>query len=141
LKKLDRFVAARRANHAYLSGRLHHLSEFFHLPQATPNSDPSWFGFLLTLRDDAPFSRRQIVEHLESRRIQTRLLFGGNLLRQPAFANAPHRVIGDLRMSDKIMRDAFFVGVYPGLNLDMLEYIAATIDNFVAGACRKRLAA
>ncbi len=141
LRKLDQFVAARRGNHAFLRNRLAHLEEFFHLPEATPASDPSWFGFLLTLRDGVPFTRRQLVEHLEQRLIQTRLLFGGNLLRQPAFASAPHRIVGDLTNSDKIMHDAFFVGVYPGLSREMLDYVASTIDEFVAAACGVRRAA
>ena len=108
-------------------------SPVFPLPEPKANSVPSWFGFLLILRDDVPFTRRQLIEHLESRLIQTRLLFGGNLLRQPAFANAPHRVIGDLATSDKIMRDAFFVGVYPGLTTEMLEYVAVALEDFIAG--------
>ncbi len=88
LRKIDSFVAARRANHACLMRLLSPFEEFFHFPQATPASDPSWFGFLLTLRDGVPFTRRELIKHLEQRRIQTRLLFGGNLLRQPAFADA-----------------------------------------------------
>jgi CDP-6-deoxy-D-xylo-4-hexulose-3-dehydrase len=132
LRKIDSFVAARRANHACLMRLLSPFEEFFHFPEPTPDSEPSWFGFLLTLRDGVPFTRRDLIQHLESRQIQTRLLFGGNLLRQPAFADAPHRVVGDLAVSDKIMRDALFVGVYPGLDEAMLGYVAEVIDGFVS---------
>jgi CDP-4-dehydro-6-deoxyglucose reductase, E1 len=141
LRKLDDFVAARRANHACLHALLRPFEEFFRLPEATPNSEPSWFGFLLTLRDEAPFARRDFVRFLEHRRIQTRQLFGGNLLRQPAFQNAPHRVVGNLEATDKIMRDAFFIGVYPGLNEHMLQYVAAVFEEFVHGVRSGRLAA
>ena len=128
LHKLDAFGSARRANHARLLASLRPYEEFVILPRATPQSDPSWFGFLLTVRDGAPFTRNQLVEFVEKRRIQTRLLFGGNLLRQPAFANVRHRVVGDLKNTDKLMNGAFFVGVYPGLTPAMLDYM---IESFV----------
>ena len=130
LRKIDSFVAARRANHARLLQLLKPHEEFFHFPQATPGSEPSWFGLLLTIRDGAPFGRRDLLRYLEARHVQTRLLFGGNLLRQPAFANVNHRVVGGLEVSDKIMRDAFFIGVYPGLTPEMLEYVASVFDSF-----------
>ena len=90
--------------------------EYFHFPEPTPGSDPSWFGVLPShhARRPRPFTRRELIQHLEDRLIQTRLLFGGNLLRQPAFATAPHRVVGDLAVSDKIMRDAVFPRRLPG---------------------------
>ena len=141
LCKIDSFVGARRANHATLMRLLSPYEEYFHFPEPTPNSEPSWFGFLLTLRDGAPFTRRELIQHLEKRLIQTRLLFGGNLLRQPAFADAPHRVVGDLAGSDKFMRDAFFLGVYPGLDDEMLGYIAEAVEEFIAGVrCVRRAA-
>jgi CDP-6-deoxy-D-xylo-4-hexulose-3-dehydrase len=130
LRKLDRFVAARRANHAHLLRALAPYQEYLHLPEATPHSEPSWFGLRLTVRDGAPFTRRELVTYLEERGIQTRLLFGGNLLRQPAFANVPHRVVGDLRNSDKLMNHAFFLGVYPGLTSEMLAYVEAAFADF-----------
>lgn len=141
LKKIDDFVRARRANHAMLLQLLTPLEEYFHFQEATPGSEPSWFGFMLTVRDGAPFSRRELVQHLEDHKVQTRLLFGGNLLRQPAFAGAPHRKVGSLATSDKIMRDTFFLGVYPGLTTEMLEYVAEVMIEFIAGAkCRRRAA-
>ncbi|HEV3004123.1 MAG TPA: lipopolysaccharide biosynthesis protein RfbH, partial [Pirellulales bacterium] len=136
LQKLDEFVAARRANHARLLRALAPYEEFLVLPQATPHSEPSWFGLLVTVRSDAPFTRAELVRHLESRKIQTRQLFGGNLLRQPAFAGVKHRVVGDLRHTDKIMHDAFFIGVYPGLSTAMLDYVEESFADFFHVATR-----
>jgi CDP-4-dehydro-6-deoxyglucose reductase, E1 len=132
LRKLDSFIAARRANHAFLLNALQPFEEFLLLPQATPNSEPSWFGFLVMVRDGAPFTKADLVQHLEARQVQTRQLFGGNLLRQPAFKNVPRRVVGGLTNTDKIMNDAFFVGVYPGLTPVMLDYLAGTFADFFA---------
>jgi CDP-6-deoxy-D-xylo-4-hexulose-3-dehydrase len=130
LRKLDAFVAARRRNHARLQAALEPYQDFLVLPRATPMSEPSWFGLLLRVREQAPFSRRQLVNYLEARQIQTRQLFGGNLLRQPAFQNAPCRVAGGLEVTDDIMRDAFFIGVYPGLRDAMLDYVAEVFADF-----------
>jgi CDP-6-deoxy-D-xylo-4-hexulose-3-dehydrase len=130
LRKVDAFGSARRANHARLLSALAAHEEFLLLPRATPGSDPSWFGFLITVRDGAPFTRRQLVQFLEQRHIQTRLLFAGNLLRQPAFASVQHRLVGDLKNTDKLMHDAFFIGVYPGLTAAMLDYVIATFAGF-----------
>ena len=102
----------------------------FGLPRATPGSNPSWFGFPIAVRPDAPFTRDQIVQHLESRKIATRLLFGGNLLRQPAYKNAPHRKVGDLPHSDFVMRQVFWIGVYPGLTDEMLDFMVRTVREF-----------
>ncbi|HWB09421.1 MAG TPA: lipopolysaccharide biosynthesis protein RfbH [Pirellulales bacterium] len=141
LKKLDRFVAARRNNHARLTAALKPYEEHLLVQQATPNSAPSWFGLLLTVRDGAPFTRDDLVRWLESRRIQTRQLFGGNLLRQPAFAGVKHRVVGDLSNTDKIMRDAFFVGVYPGLTDEMLGWMEDSFRHFFQNLAANRIAA
>jgi len=130
LRKVDAFGSARRANHARLLSALAAQEEFLLLPRATPGSDPSWFGFLITVRDGAPFTRRQLVQFLEQRHIQTRLLFAGNLLRQPAFVNVQHRVAGDLKNTDKLMHDAFFIGVYPGLTAAMLDYVIESFAGF-----------
>jgi CDP-6-deoxy-D-xylo-4-hexulose-3-dehydrase len=130
LRKLDGFVAARRANHARLAAALAPYQEHLVLPRATPGADPSWFGLLLTVRDGAPFTRAELVHYLNERQIQTRQLFGGNLLRQPAFQNVAHRVVGGLENSDKVMNDSFFVGVYPGLTAPMLDYMAQTFEDF-----------
>jgi CDP-6-deoxy-D-xylo-4-hexulose-3-dehydrase len=130
LLKIDDFVAARRANHARLSAALKPYEEFLVLPRATPHSEPSWFGLLLLVRDGAPFTRSELVQYLEGRQVQTRQLFGGNLLRQPAFQGVPHRVVGDLANTDKIMNDGFFVGVYPGLTGEMLGYVEQVFADF-----------
>jgi CDP-6-deoxy-D-xylo-4-hexulose-3-dehydrase len=130
LKKLDSFVSARRANHARLMATLRPYEEYLLLPRATPLSEPSWFGLLLTVRAGSPFSRQELVRYLEARRIQTRQLFGGNLLRQPAFRGVTHRVVGGLDNTDRIMADAFFIGVYPGLTEAALGYIEEVFADF-----------
>src|SRR5262249_40121616 len=93
-------------------------------------ADPSWFGLLLTVREDTPFTRQELVGYLEEREIQTRQLFAGNLLRQPAFQNVPSRTVGDLATTDKLMKDAFFIGVYPGLTTTMLTYVEEVFADF-----------
>jgi len=123
LRKLPAFVAARRSNFRVLYEGLEDLEEFFILPQATPGSEPSWFGFPLAVRPEAPFTRNEVVRYLEKHKIATRLLFGGNLVRQPAYNGVLHRVVGDLENSDFIMNHVFWVGVYPGLSSLMLEYV------------------
>lgn len=130
LRKLESFIEKRRQNFAYLAGELSSLQEFFLLPEATPKSDPSWFGFPLLVRDTAPFSRDELVRHLNSCLIGTRLLFGGNLIRQPAYLDREYRVVGDLTNSDEVMHRVFWIGVYPGLTRPMLDYVVETIRNF-----------
>ncbi len=124
LKKLDDFVARRRANFAYLHAALEPLSDVLILPEPTPGSDPSWFGFPITVRSDAGVTRDEITVRLEARGIRTRLLFGGNLTRQPAYTDVPFRVVGDLVNADVIMNDTFWVGIFPGLDQTMLGYLA-----------------
>jgi CDP-6-deoxy-D-xylo-4-hexulose-3-dehydrase len=136
LAQLDRvpgFVAARRANWQHLADGLADLEEHFVFPRATPRSEPSWFGFALTVRPEAPFTRNQLIQFLEGRRIATRLLFGGNLTRQPAYAEVHHRVVGDLTTSDLITESTFWVGVYPGLTTEMLDYVIQSFHEFVRG--------
>lgn len=130
LEKADGFIAARRANFNALKEAFirEGLDEYFILPKATEDSDPSWFGFFLTRRDDAPFSRRDVVTHLEDKKIGTRLLFAGNLIRQPAFEGVNYRVVGGLENTDKIMNDAFWIGVWPGIGEAQRAYM---IDTFV----------
>ncbi|HMF77209.1 MAG TPA: lipopolysaccharide biosynthesis protein RfbH [Bryobacteraceae bacterium] len=123
LKKLPDFIAQRKANFQTIWDGLKDLQEFFILPEATPNSEPSWFGFPIAVRPGAPFNRNQVIAFLESRKIATRLLFGGNLLRQPAYQDIKHRVVGSLKNTDFIMNQVFWVGVYPGLSADMLAYM------------------
>ncbi len=123
LKKLPTFIAARKKNFAALRAGLADLQEFFVLPEATANSDPSWFGFLLMVRGNAPFTRDQVIRFLEERKVATRHLFGGNLVRQPAYREAQYRIAGELRHTDAIMNQAFWIGVYPGISAAMLEYM------------------
>ena len=135
LGRLAGFTAQRRANHARLAGALAPLAEMVVLPRATTDSAPSWFGFLLTLREaaiDAGLSRAAIVARLEAAGIQTRMLFAGNIVRQPCFdsrraAGAGYRVASGLGNTDRLMNDAFWVGVYPGLTDEMLDYVAGEI--------------
>jgi CDP-6-deoxy-D-xylo-4-hexulose-3-dehydrase len=132
LEKLPTFGADRRRNHAYLRAGLADFAEYFEIVEATPHSDPSWFGFLVTLREDAPFTRSDIVRFLEGQRIQTRVLFAGNLTRHPCFdelraLGSGYRVVGDLRYTDRLMDRAFWVGVYPGMTVQHLDYI---VDQF-----------
>ncbi|MGH9213912.1 MAG: lipopolysaccharide biosynthesis protein RfbH [Acidimicrobiales bacterium] len=131
LAKLDGFVAARRRNWAYLRAALADVPHLV-LPEPTPESEPSWFGFVVTLAPDAPFDRWDLVRWLEERRIATRLVFGGNLLRQPAFQGIQHRVVGSLATTDLVAERSFWVGCWPGLTEDMLAYIAASIRDFVS---------
>ena len=132
LKKLPAFIAARKQNFAHLKAGLQNknknLEDHLVLPEATPNSDPSWFGFPLLLRETAPFSRNALIEFLNGRKIGTRQLFGGNLVRQPAYAGLNYRVVGDLRTSDRVMNQAFWIGVYPGLTPAMLDYVLQSIN-------------
>ncbi len=129
LKKLPAFIEARKRNWRILREGLQPYAEFLTLPEATPNSDPSWFGFLITVKPDAPFSRDALVQHLERNKIATRLLFGGNLTRQPAYQGAKYRVAGELMVTDTVMRQTFWIGVYPKITPKMLAYV---IDQFAA---------
>jgi len=134
LDRLDGFVAARRANFAWLHQRLKRCEEWLILPEATPGSDPSWFGFPITLRSGLRRTRAELLPFLDRRRIGTRLLFGGNLTRQPYMIGRNYRVVGDLTNTDVIMNETFWVGIYPGLTQEMLEYVARSIGDFFAGA-------
>ncbi|MDE2596944.1 MAG: lipopolysaccharide biosynthesis protein RfbH [Sphingomonadales bacterium] len=129
LGKLDRFIAARRANFAGLTRRIKAagLEQFFHLPEATAGTEPSWFGYLLTLRDDARIDRNAMTRILEDRKVGTRMLFAGNLLRQPAFADVSYRISGSLENTDKVMCDSFWMGVWPGLDEQRLDYMVDTL--------------
>jgi len=134
LKKLPGFIQARKRNFAYLKAGLkdRKVEEQFILPEATPNSDPSWFGLPLLVRETAPFSRNALIDFLYAKKIATRQLFGGNLVRQPAYADLKYRVVGDLRMSDRVMNQAFWIGVYPGLTQAMLDYVLETINEIAS---------
>jgi CDP-4-dehydro-6-deoxyglucose reductase, E1 len=140
LKKLPQFIEARRRNWRQLRAGLAPLEEFLILPEPTPKSDPSWFGFAITVKPSAPFTRNALVQYLESKRIGTRLLFGGNLLRQPAYANIPHRVVGPLTNTDIVMNNTFWIGVYPGLSPVMIDYMIETLSDFVKEMRHKSVA-
>jgi CDP-6-deoxy-D-xylo-4-hexulose-3-dehydrase len=133
LQKLDRFIAQRKANYRRLMEILRPYEDRLILPEATKNSDPSWFGFVITVRDNAGFTRNDLTRFLEFNRIETRNLFSGNLLRHPAFQAIEHRVVGDLCNTDFVMRNSFFIGVYPGLDGTQLEYMAAALARFMQG--------
>ena len=134
LTKIRSFIERRKANFTYLKQALAELEESLWLPEATLHADPSWFGFPIGIRKDAPFTRADLIRYLEANKIGTRLLFGGNLVRQPAYSEAEHRVVGDLRNADFVMSNVFWVGVFPGLTPAMLDFVAATIVGFVQSA-------
>jgi CDP-6-deoxy-D-xylo-4-hexulose-3-dehydrase len=132
LGKLPNFIEARRQNFKTLYAGLQGLEDYFILPEPTPGTDPSWFGFALAVRRDAPFSRDQVVRWLENHKIGTRLLFGGNLVRQPAYQNVQYRIVGDLTNSDFIMDQVFWIGLYPGLTQPMLDYVIQVFYDLIA---------
>jgi CDP-6-deoxy-D-xylo-4-hexulose-3-dehydrase len=128
--KLPAFIERRKENFRYLHSALERMEDCLLLPEATPGSDPSWFGFPVAVREGAPFTRNDLIRALDAKRIGTRLLFGGNLLRQPAYEGCEHRVIGDLPNTDFAMNNVFWIGVYPGLTAEMLEFVVKTIAEF-----------
>ncbi len=132
LKKLPQFIATRKLNWQRLHDGLKPLQEFIMLPEPTPHSDPSWFGFLVTVRPDAPFTRNHLVQYLEQHKIATRLLFGGNLIRQPAYQHVDYRVVGSLANTDIVMNQSFWIGVYPGLTDTMIDFVIEHFHKFVA---------
>ncbi|HZB88899.1 MAG TPA: lipopolysaccharide biosynthesis protein RfbH [Terracidiphilus sp.] len=132
IDKLPAFIERRKQNFRRLSAALASAKDVLLLPEATPGADPSWFGFPIGVRESAPFTRNALTAALEARKIGTRLLFGGNLLRQPAYEGRAHRAIGSLANSDFVMNNVFWIGVYPGLTDAMLDFIAKTILDFIA---------
>jgi CDP-6-deoxy-D-xylo-4-hexulose-3-dehydrase len=132
LTKADYFVARRKENHAILSEMFIEFEEHFILPVATENSEPSWFGFMLTVREGSPIDRNKFVEYLEQNKIGTRLFFGGNLLKQPAYYNLNYRKIDDLKNTDLLMNNSFWLGVWPGLNQVHYDYIIDTVRKYIS---------
>ena len=131
LNKADQFIAKRRENHQILYSLFKPLEEYFILPEATVHSNPSWFGFLLTIRDGSTLNRNHLVEYLESKKIGTRLLFGGNLTKQPAYKNTTYRIHTTLTNTDKVMNDSFWLGVWPGLSENHFDYIYNVVKAYV----------
>jgi len=131
LDRVEEFIAKRKSNFIYLKDRLSGLTEVLILPEATEHSDPSWFGFPITLRETATVRRVDVLNFLDQKKIGTRLLFAGNLTRQPYFKDIEYRVVGDLTNTDQIMNQTFWVGVYPGLSTEQLDYIADKLKEFV----------
>jgi len=134
IDKLPHFIERRKENFAYLKQVLKPLEQYIVLPEATPDSDPSWFGFPIGVKEDAPFKRDQLTKALEGNKIGTRLLFAGNLLRQPAYEGWEYRVVGEMTNTDYVMNNVFWIGVYPGLTKEMLDFIAKTAIEFVEQA-------
>jgi CDP-6-deoxy-D-xylo-4-hexulose-3-dehydrase len=132
LAKIDYFIEKRKENFAYLSSQISQI-EGLHLATPTPNSDPSWFGFPITLDPEHPVNRESLLRFLDSRKIGTRLLFAGNILKQPAYKNIDFRVVGDLTNTDIVMKRSFWIGVYPGLTTAMLDYMITSISDFMTG--------
>jgi dTDP-4-amino-4,6-dideoxygalactose transaminase len=133
LKKLAGFIAARRQNWAFLREALAPYADRLMLPETPVHSEPAYFGFVITVREDAGFTRNELTAYLEAAKIETRNLFCGNMTRHPAYRDIPCRIVGDLANTDAIMNRTFFIGVYPGLREDHLEYIADTFRAFMQG--------
>ncbi len=131
MDRLPGFVEARRRNFDYLRLKMADLEEYLILPEATSESQPSWFGFPVTLRETANVNRVDLLRYLEQNRIGTRLLFAGNLTRQPYFAHQTYRCVGDLPNTDRVMRDTFWIGVFPGLEEAQLDFMSQKIAEFI----------
>ncbi|WP_396190677.1 lipopolysaccharide biosynthesis protein RfbH [Flavobacterium sp.] len=131
LEKAPQFIAARKENFAFLNTRLQTCIEFLQLPVSTAGSDPSWFGFPITVKEGSPVSRLDLTTYLDQQKIGTRLLFAGNLTRQPYMIGANYRISGSLENTDNVMNNTFWVGVQPALSKEMLEYVAVQIENFL----------
>jgi CDP-4-dehydro-6-deoxyglucose reductase, E1 len=131
LEKLSGFIAARKRNFALLSNILRKHAKYLLLPYPEEHSDPSWFGFPILVKDNAPFLRKQLVDFLEHHKIATRMMFGGNLTKQPAYVDIKCRIVGGLKNTDKVMNDLFWIGVYPGITKEKMNYIAKTFNAFM----------
>ncbi len=131
LEKAPAFIQARKNNFKFLKERLASCEEFLQLPEPTEGSDPSWFGFPITLKEGCPVSRVDLTTYLDQNKVGTRLLFAGNLIRQPYMKNVKYRISGDLANTDNVMKNTFWIGVQPALTKEMLEYAAAQIEAYL----------
>jgi CDP-6-deoxy-D-xylo-4-hexulose-3-dehydrase len=131
LEKVPAFIQARKDNFKFLKERLSSCEEFLQLPEAIEHSDPSWFGFPITVKKDSPVSRNELTAYLDQNKVGTRLLFAGNIIRQPYMENVPYRISGDLVNSDNVMNNTFWIGVQPALTQEMLEFVASKIEAFL----------
>jgi len=131
LTKLSKFIVARKENFSYLKNELKEFEKYLILPESTPRSKPSWFGFPITVKESAPFSKNDLVNFLASKLIDTRPLFAGNITKQPYFENISYRVVGNLENTDLIMNNTFWIGVFPGLTQEMLQYVVKGFKNFI----------
>ena len=131
LTKLSEFIQTRQENFSYLKNELEQFKKYLILPESTPKSKPSWFGFPITVKESAPFSKNDLVNFLSSKLIDTRPLFAGNITKQPYFTNTSYRVVGNLKNTDLIMCNTFWIGVFPGLTKEMLEYILSQFNVFI----------
>jgi CDP-6-deoxy-D-xylo-4-hexulose-3-dehydrase len=131
LEKLDFFIEKRKKNFDLLKSLLINASDFIELPEKTINSDPSWFGFLITLKDSCPISRKDLISYLEENKIGTRLLFAGNVTKQPYFKNIKHRIIGDLKNTNHVMKNSFWIGIHPQLDEEEIRYVATKINSIL----------
>jgi CDP-6-deoxy-D-xylo-4-hexulose-3-dehydrase len=130
MDRVDEFIAKRRANFAYLKTRLTSVGDFFHLPEATPNSEPSWFGFPLVLKESSAVKRTDLINFLDQNKIATRLLFAGNLTKQPYMAGRKFRISGDLSNTEIVMNQTFWLGTFPALEQVQLDYVAEKLEEF-----------
>jgi CDP-6-deoxy-D-xylo-4-hexulose-3-dehydrase len=130
LKKLPGFIQERKRNFKIIYEGLRKYDDYLSLPYATDNSDPSWFGFPIMVKENAPFSRADIVQYLERHKVATRMLFGGNLLKQPAYENINCRIVGSMQNTDQVMDKLFWIGVYPGLSKEMIDYVLGVFNEF-----------
>ena len=131
LKKADGFVEKRKNNFQSLYKILRQYEDYFILPRSLPDADPSWFAFPITIRNNSTFSRVELTNFLERNKIMTRTLFAGNLIKHPAYADIDKRVPSDLKITDKVMNDSFFIGVYPGITNEMINYVGEIFDQFI----------
>ncbi|MBE9490578.1 MAG: lipopolysaccharide biosynthesis protein RfbH, partial [Bacteroidetes bacterium] len=130
MDRLTKFVEQRKQNFIYLKDRLSSVEEFLILPEATENSEPSWFGFPITVREDSGVNRVDLLKYLDQYKIGSRLLFAGNLTRQPYFEHQQYRISGELTNTDRVMNQTFWIGVFPGLDNNHLDYVASKIEEF-----------